>query len=539
MDLPLKNPRNTPWRRFRRYALMTVGLFALVFGVGTLPLAFLYIAGKWREAPSDERVGRDPASEMARQHNNPAAAFDRVREFIKQQLGERCLPSVAVAVARDGQIIWEEAFGWADVEKRIPATPHTMYSLASISKPFATTGLMILKERGRIELDRPINEYLGEAKIVVRVGNPAEATVRRVANHTSGLPLHVQQFYEDEPYRAPPRDETIRRYGNCVTAPGERFEYSNLGYGILDHVITRVSGRAYADFMREEVFLPLGLTHTSVNIGPGLEKHQAIRYGTDGAPIPFYDVSAPGSGAVYASAHDLVRFGMFHLKTHLSDQKAILKDETIDEMHKATVNTGGKSGYGIGWQTGESPGGRRVVSHGGGMGGVRTLLRLYPAEKIAIVVLSNAVSNLPGQVMEQIVAVVASEPARSPGAPNQPSPPPAFKPAHKLLGAWQGKVHTYKGELSFRLLFQPNGVVRVQLGSQLKTLLNRVQFSDGYLSGVFTSDIGTEDANRTRYKLELSLKLRGDVLNGAMIAESLPSSRVSLALTHWVELKKE
>src|SRR5262245_38662327 len=104
MDLPLKNPRNTPWRRFRRYALMTVGLFALVFGVGTLPLAFLYIAGKWREAPSDERVGRDPASEMARQHNNPAAAFDRVREFIKQQLGERCLPSVAVAVARDGQI---------------------------------------------------------------------------------------------------------------------------------------------------------------------------------------------------------------------------------------------------------------------------------------------------------------------------------------------------------------------------------------------------------------------------------------------------
>jgi CubicO group peptidase (beta-lactamase class C family) len=115
----------------------------------------------------------------ARQNNSPAAAFDRVREFIKQQLGERRLPSVAVAVARDGKIIWEEAFGWADVEKRIPATPHTMYSLASISKPITATGLMILKERGRIELDRPINEYLGEAKIAVRVGNPADATVRR------------------------------------------------------------------------------------------------------------------------------------------------------------------------------------------------------------------------------------------------------------------------------------------------------------------------------------------------------------------------
>ena len=84
-----------------------------------------------------------------------------MREFIKQQLNERRLPSAAVAVAREGQIIWEEAFGWADVEKRIPATPHKIYSLASISKLITASGLMILKECGKIELDRPINDYLG------------------------------------------------------------------------------------------------------------------------------------------------------------------------------------------------------------------------------------------------------------------------------------------------------------------------------------------------------------------------------------------
>jgi CubicO group peptidase (beta-lactamase class C family) len=475
----------------------------------------------------------------ARQKNS-AAAFDSVREFIKQQLAERRLPSIAVAIAREGQIIWEEAFGWADTEKRVPATPHTMYSLASISKPITATGLMILKERGRIELDRPINEYLGEAKIAVRVGNPAEATVRRVANHTAGLPLHYQFFYEDESYRAPSRDETIRRYGNCVTAPGERYQYSNLGYGILDHVITRVSGRSYADFMREEVFLPLGLTHTSVNIGPGLEKYQAIRYSGDGTPIPFYDFDHPGGSAVYASAHDLVRFGMFHLKAHLSDQKAILKDETIDEMQRATVDMSPNAGYGIGWVTTEYPGGRRRVEHGGGMGGVSTLLRLYPAEKIAIVVLGNASSTLPGQVMDQIVAVVAPETARSPAAQNQAPPGQDFKPSRELLGAWQGKVHTYKVEISFRLLFQPDGDVHAKLGSQLITLLNRPQFQDGYLSGSFAGDIGTEDANRTRYLLQLSLKLRGDVLNGAMTAQSVAlGRRVGNALTHWVELKKE
>jgi CubicO group peptidase (beta-lactamase class C family) len=476
---------------------------------------------------------------FARQNNSRDPSFDSVREFIKRQLAERRLPSIAVAVARDGKIIWEEAFGWADTEKRIPATPHTMYSLDSISKPITATGLMILKERGRIELDRPINEYLGEAKVAVRVGNPAEATVRRVANHTAGLPLHYQFFYEDESFRAPSRDETIRRYGNCVTAPGERYQYSNLGYGILDHVITRVSGRSYADFMREEVFAPLGLTHTSVNIGPGLEKYQAFRYNTDGSPIPFYDFDHPGGSAIYSSAHDLVRFGMFHLKAHLSDQKAILKDETIDEMQKATVDTGPNTGYGIGWGTTASPGGRRRVAHGGGMGGVSTLLRLYPAEKIAIVALGNASSNLPGQVMEQIVAVVAPETARNPGAQNQAPPGQDFKPPSELLGAWQGKVHTYKGELSFKLVFQPDGDVHAQLAAQLKTLLNRPQFKDGYLSGSFAGDIGTEDANRTRYTLSLSLKLRGDFLNGAMTAQSLPGRRVGNALTHWVELKKE
>jgi CubicO group peptidase (beta-lactamase class C family) len=475
----------------------------------------------------------------ARQKNSPDA-FGSVREFIKQQLTERRLPSIAVAVARDGQIIWEEAFGWADTEKRVPATPHTMYSLASISKPITATGLMILKERGRIELDRPINEYLGEAKIAVRVGQPAEAAVRRVANHTAGLPLHYQFFYDDESYRAPSRDETIRRYGNCVTAPGERYQYSNLGYGILDHVITRVSGRSYADFMREEVFLPLGLTHTSVNIGPGLEKYQAIRYSGDGTPIPFYDFDHPGGSAVYASAHDLVRFGMFHLKAHLSDQKAILKDETIDEMQRATVDMNPNTGYGIGWATTEYSGGHRRVEHSGGMGGVSTLLGLYPAEKIAIVVLGNASSSLPGQVMDQIVAVVAPETARSPGAQNQAPPGQDFKPSDALLGAWQGKVHTYKGEIGFRLLFQPDGDVHAKLGSQLITLLSRPQFKDGYLSGSFAGDIGTEDANRTRYLLQLSLKLRGDVLNGAMTAQSVAMGRrVGNALTHWVELKKE
>src|SRR5436190_4919685 len=211
-----------------------------------------------------------------------ADQFDSVRALIRRQLVETSTPSVAVAVARDGRILWEEGFGWADREKRIVANEHTLYSLASISKPITATALMTLVQAGKIDLDRPVNEYLGDAKLRARVGDAAQATVRRVANHTSGLPLHYQFFYADEPYRPPSMDETILRYGNLVTMPGERYEYSNLRFGILDYVIARAAGMSYEDYMRKEVFVKLGLTHTSVGIGPGLEKFAAARYGEDG-----------------------------------------------------------------------------------------------------------------------------------------------------------------------------------------------------------------------------------------------------------------
>src|SRR5690349_5595137 len=111
-------------------------------------------------------------------------------------------------------------------------------------------------------------------------------------------------------------------------------------------------------------------------------------------PFPFMTSTIRGASAIYASAHDLVRFALFHLKAHLPDQAAILSDQAIDDMQKATTSTGARSGYGIGWATGDHPSGYHVVSHTGGMGGVATNLRLIPSEKLAVVVLSNASTGL-------------------------------------------------------------------------------------------------------------------------------------------------
>jgi len=448
-----------------------------------------------------------------------------------------------VAVARDGEIIWEQGFGWADREERWRASEHTMYSLASISKPITATGLMVLVERGDLDLDEPVNRYLGRNPLTVRVGDHQLATVRRLANHTSGLPLHYQFFYEDEDRSRPPFAESLRRYGVLMFEPGERYQYSNFGYGILDYLIEQKSGMSYADFMRTEVFLLLGLTRTSVGLPANLRKHAATRYANDESPLPFYDFDHPGASAVFSSAHDLVRFGMFHLKHVGSDQQRILSSRSIEQMQLPTADTGGDRKYGIGWFVDEDEHGYRTISHTGGMGGVRTRLTLLPDEDIAVVALCNTNSDLPLEITREILGVLLPKYEESrlksqhAHRPNDHPPLPQGPP--ELIGYWDGEVTTYQGVKQIELWAHANGDVHVRLGGQLRTLLSNSRLKDAMLTGTFQGDVGTDDANRRPYHLHLAARLRGKTLAGSLTAISLPGRKPGNALAYWVELRRK
>jgi len=147
--------------------------------------------------------------------------FSKARKFIHEQMVKWSIPSISVAAARRGEILWEEGFGWADRENRIPATEHTMYYMASINKSFTAMALMVLQERKQLDLDRPVNDYLSGAKLKSPAWNPAEATVRRVANHTAGLTTFNLG-------KRLPIDETISRYGILFWPPGVRLLQSRL-----------------------------------------------------------------------------------------------------------------------------------------------------------------------------------------------------------------------------------------------------------------------------------------------------------------------
>ena len=473
-------------------------------------------------------------------------SFEGVRQTILEEIEKGRLPSLAVAVARNGKIAWEEGFGWADLEHHIPATHNTIYSLASVSKPMTATGLMILVERGQIKLDRPVNDYLGQVKLTGHTDESSKATVRMLLAHTSGLPLHYHFFPQTEAYLRPSMEETIRRYGILVTKPGEKYQYSNLAYGIAGYIIERVSGMRYEKFMKEEVFRPLGLSQTSVPIAPDSNRRWAIRYWDSETPLPFYDFDHRGASAVFSSVHDLIRFGIFHLKVGLPDQEAILTDRSIDQMKRPVAKRHVGRGYGIGWQIFRQGDGRRIVSHTGSMGGVSAWLILVPREKVAVALLANTQTDFVPRIGHQILAVLLPEYGRGATSESNGSTTENLtdirgsrsKLPRKIDGVWKGIVRTYQGQLPLTLWLQRSSESEGQLDDQPRRTLTRVKFQDGYLSAWMDGDIRTEDANRRRYVLVFSLKRRGRVLNGSVTALSPSSPKLPNALSSWVELRK-
>ncbi|MCB1021351.1 MAG: beta-lactamase family protein [Acidobacteria bacterium] len=468
--------------------------------------------------------------------------FTSVREKIRTGLEEQHVSSLAIAVAQGGEIVWEEGFGLADRERNVRATPHTAYSLASISKPITATGLMRLVERGEIALDSPANDYLGEGKIRGRAADAAGATVARVASHSAGLPLHYQFFLEGENYPRPSMDETIAHYANLVTQPGEKYQYSNLGFGIVDHIIERAAGKPYPQYMREEVFEPLGMEHTAIPVSSqdfDSGREWAVRYWDLETPLPFYDFDHRGGSAVYSCAHDLVRFGMSHLG---QTEKSVLSAESIAKMQQPIADVAPGSGYGLGWRIDEDRMGVRTVSHTGGMGGVATSLVLAPEHGLVVVVLTNASSGLAHEISHETFAALIPEYRRRLEASRNEQPKDA-KPAGELpadlQGVWQGQVETYQAALPFRLEIVGANEARASLGGNDPTALREISFEDGYLTAKLVGDIGTPDANRREYDLSLNVKLRGHKLNGCLTAVGKPSPKLPNAVTSWIELAKE
>ncbi len=489
-----------------------------------------------------QACGQEPAPEVPLRGDR----FDPVRSVIDETIRSHNIVSLAIAVAKDGEIVWEEAFGWADREEKRQATPHSIYAQASITKSFTATGLMLLVERGLVGLDDPVNDYLGDSGLISHVGDPAEATVRLVLQHAAGLPTHANVFFANEASAPPDRDESIRRYGFIADEPGREFVYSNFGYGILGRVISEVSGTSYAEFMKAEVFRPLGLTHTSVFVDGANKEHAVRHYDAARRVVPGLDFDHPGASAIHSSVHDLIRYGMFHLGDEIPGQERILSDSAIAMMQAASEFTMRDEALpvslGLGWAVIDLDG-TRMVNVTGGMPGTVTRLALVPSEDAAVAIMMNSgivETYSPWDIELQAFAALI------PGFPAEPVIDGDQRDAESLHedleGEWRGSIRTHEGELEAGLSIGDDRSLRLEIEGRsygpirVENPLGAARFRDGVLEGPFFGSIPTADASRSRHVLFLRLRLRGDTLKGVVSAVAMNRT---FWLPYWTELRRQ
>jgi CubicO group peptidase (beta-lactamase class C family) len=446
-----------------------------------------------------------------------AAARNALRAEIQRVVDSAGIASLTVGIARDGAVLWTEGFGYADLARRRRATPSTPYAVASISKPITATAVMRLVEQGRIALDRPIDDYLGGLRLTSRGGDRAAATVRRVLSHTSGLPLHYRFYYLDRTER-PDVAQTVARYGNIVFPPGHVYSYSNLGYGLLGDAAARAAGTTYEAYLRDNVFRPLGMRHASVGTGRGMPE-AAVRYDGKRRVITPYDFDHRGASAVFASARDLLRFGMFHLDGTASlggrRRRAPIADSTIRLMQRVATPGDTTAGYGLGWIIDRERGVRRV-RHTGSMPGTSAVLAMYPDARVVVVVLSNQYSPLPRQVAARLAAAVVPTGGHDslPGEGPQPPATAAFSTVAAMRGEWRGAVTTHEGALPFALRVESARIL-VRLGTAGDWTPVLDPFVRGpLLGGRFAGRIPTADAGRMPHIIGLLLYLQAESFRG-------------------------
>jgi CubicO group peptidase (beta-lactamase class C family) len=338
--------------------------------------------------------------------------FGGVRALIARTMSAESVPLFAVAGVRNGRIVWEEGFG---------ATPQTPFSLASVTKALTGTALTMLVDRGRVDLDRPVNAYLGRAKVHSTFWKADDATVRRIASHTAGLTTYARDCGPSD--RGCSMDETIRHYAVIVRPPGRDFDYSNLDYGILGEVIARVSGRSYAAFLRDEVFYPLGMT--SCNVDPDSRS------------------TTPAASSVRCSVHDLALFALS------------MSESRTAALESSAVSSGPGQRYAMGWWIQDDYYGYRSVFGSGGTTMASTTLRLLPSEHIAVAALANKGTSLPDRVADAVLAAVVpsirERQASTSASSAQARPRPA--PSDALAGTWRGSILTHNGDRRLTTLY--------------------------------------------------------------------------------------
>ena len=322
-----------------------------------------------------------------------------IDKFVEAEMQRQQVPGVSLAVVKEGRPLFIKSYGFANLEHRVPVKPETIFQSGSAGKQFTAAAVMLLVEDGKVNLDDKISKYLGDVPETW-----SSITVRHLLTHTSGL----TDYPEDFDFR---RDYTesellkIAMKTPLAFAPGERWEYSNLGYMTLGVLIGKVTGKFYGEFLRERIFLPAGMTSARIITESDIVANRAAGYRVVEGEIKNQNwvspsVNTTADGSLYLSILDLVKWDEALTKRGLLNAASY---EAI--WSPGVLNSGAKTSYGFGWAL-KSVNGRRLIEHGGAWQGFRSFISRYVDDKLSVIVLANSSNANPQRIAHRVAEMV-------------------------------------------------------------------------------------------------------------------------------------
>lgn len=320
----------------------------------------------------------------------------RIRKLIHQHH----LPSVAVALVEDQNSVWQETFGWANFEKKIPAQSDTVYKLWSVAKVFTAIETMRLVEEGLVDLNAPLTDYIPDFSIQSRFADSKPITIRSILAHHSGLPRNSCLPQMPGPGNDKLLGEMAKsmKDGHIVFPVGFRFKYSNIGPDILGNIIQDSRHKSFAYYMEENLLTGLGMENSSFlwadipvqkDVALGYEYYKGKYY-----PRQQGDINSLPSGNFYSTLEDMSTFVKFIFRGGEAGGEQVIKPETLNLMYENQYSSRrDPQSMGLGWKIARTPCSELLVWHDGGPGeGIGALVALLPERKLGVVLFSNATS---------------------------------------------------------------------------------------------------------------------------------------------------
>ena len=317
-------------------------------------------------------------------HTAISAQSEKIDQYIRTEMKARHIPGLALVVIKNGEIVKLKGYGVANLEHDVAVTPDTVFELASVTKQFTATAIMLLVEEGKVRLDDSISHYLSDS--------PSEwkgITVRHLLTHTSGLPGLKNGFKALRAGGGRTDYSTAQLFEAAAKDsrsfyPGDSWQYSDVGYFLLGMIIEKVSGRRYRDFLDERFFKPLGMESTSVIDQWAIVKDRAAGYTLHNGQLinirRVAQIELPSYGGVLSTVRDLAKWDLALAAGR------IVKESSLAAMWTPVKLISGRSyPYGFGWEVRRKLG-HRIISHTGLTG---TEYARYPDDNLTVIVLTN------------------------------------------------------------------------------------------------------------------------------------------------------